>query len=86
MSTQTASQAWLFHGLYPRHVIIYLDGFTVPTVSQSKHFAHRLIYEAGGISAFNVALVLFTALGCLDYYEGMYFILWCLSVWICQYS
>ena len=28
---------WLFHGLYPLHVVIYLDCFTVLTVSQSQH-------------------------------------------------
>ena len=32
MSTKTASQAWLFHGLHPLHVFIYLDCFTVSTL------------------------------------------------------
>ena len=27
----------LFHGLHPLHMLIYLDCFTVPTVSQSQH-------------------------------------------------
>ena len=36
MAIWTASQAWLFHGLHPLHVLIYLDHFTVPTGSQSQ--------------------------------------------------
>ena len=59
MSTQTASQAWLFHGLHTLHILIYLDCFMVPTVSQSQHFARILILTAEGISAFTVALVSF---------------------------
>ena len=59
MSTLTASQAWLFHGLHPLHVFIYLDCFTVLTVSQSQHFVCTLIMAAEGISAFNAVLVNF---------------------------
>ena len=58
MSTWTVPQAWLFHGLHPVHILIYLDCFTVPTVSQSQHFGRILIWAADGILAFNVALVL----------------------------
>ena len=35
MSTLAASQAWLFHGLHPLLVLVYLDCFTIPTVSVS---------------------------------------------------
>ena len=59
MSTSTASQAWLFHGLHTLHILIYLDCFMVPAVSQSQHFARILILTAEGISAFTVALVSF---------------------------
>ena len=55
----TASQAWLFHGLHPLRILVYLDYFTVPTVSQSQHIARLLIKAAEGISAFTVALVVF---------------------------
>ena len=43
MSTKTVSWAWLFHSLHPLNVLICLDCFAVPTVSQSQHVAHILI-------------------------------------------
>ena len=45
----TASQAWLFHGLHPLCILIYLDSFTVSTDSQSQHVARILIKAAEGI-------------------------------------
>ena len=46
-----------FINLHPLHVLIYLDNFTVPTVSQSRHFACIMIWAAEVILAFNVVLV-----------------------------
>ena len=36
MATLTASGSGLFHSLHPLHVLIYLDHFTAPTVSQPQ--------------------------------------------------
>ena len=57
MTTQIASRSRLLHSLHPLHVLIYIDCFTVPTVSQSQPSARILILAAESISAFNVALV-----------------------------
>ena len=43
MITQTASRSRLFHNLHPRYVLIYIDCFTIPTVSLSQPSAHLLI-------------------------------------------
>ena len=31
-TTQTVSRSWLFHSLYPLHLLTYLDCFTVPNL------------------------------------------------------
>ena len=41
------------------HIYVYLDHFTVTTVSQSQTSAHILTYAAKDILAFKVALVCF---------------------------
>ena len=58
-------QSWprLLHGtncfsFHPLDVIIYLECFSAPTLSQSQLCANILIWAADGISAFNVALAL----------------------------
>ena len=47
----------MFNRLHPLHVVMYLDRFTVPTVSQLQSYGRYLTWAAGGISACNVALV-----------------------------
>ena len=54
----TTSRSRMFHSLHPLHILIYINHFTTPTVSQSQPPASILIWADEGISAFNVALVI----------------------------
>ena len=50
ISSFTASRAWLFHGLHPLYVIIYLERFTVLTLSQSQS-SSRILDSRGYFGA-----------------------------------